>query len=107
MKVNNRIQQLYQYLQQETVRGAQGVRQEQRTAPAQQQRQVARQDRVELSEAARNAENMRVQLRQEEQVRAQRVEQVRRQVQEGTYQVNAKRTAYGMVRENIIDKIVR
>lgn len=107
MKVNNRVQQLYQYLQRDAVENAKEAQNTNRAGAARRQEQRTRQDRVELSQAARNAEKMRTQLRQEEQARAQRVEQIRRQVQEGTYQANAKRTAYGMVKQNIIDKIVR
>ncbi len=107
--MNGRIQQLYQYMQQDAtrVRNTQGTAQQGAAGQAQGAARTARRDRVEISNQARNAERMQAQLRQQEQARAQRVEQVRQQVQQGTYQVNAKRTAYGMVRENIIDKLVR
>ncbi len=110
MKVNNRVQQLYQYVQQDAVRNTNRARQagdQQGADRVENRRTPARADRVEISQQARNAERMRMQLRQQEQARAQMVEQIRQQVQQGTYQANAKRTAYGMVRENIIDKIVR
>ncbi len=108
MRVNSRVQQLYQYVQQDAVRDAQqaqaqGRAQHNRHAERAQQRR----DRVELSPQARNMNRLRQQAERHQAARNEMLEQVRREVQQGTYQMNARRTAYGMVRENIINKIVR
>ncbi len=64
-------------------------------------------DRIELSKELQELERLKEQVREEEKARERRVEEVKRQIEEGTYDMNARRTAYGMIRENIIDKIVK
>lgn len=70
-------------------------------------RRIREGDRVELSKELRELERLREEVRQDEQLREKRVEEVKKQIEEGTYDMNARRTAYGMVRETIIDKIVK
>ncbi len=64
-------------------------------------------DRVELSKELRELERLKNEIRVEERRREERIQEVKRQIEEGTYNINAKRTAYGMLRETIIDKIVK
>ncbi len=62
-------------------------------------------DRVELSREVREINKVREQVRAEN-VREEKVAQVKKEIETGQYELNSKRTAYGMVRESIIDNLL-
>jgi len=62
-------------------------------------------DRVELSREVREINKVREQVRAEN-VREEKVAQVKKEIETGQYELNSKRTAYGIVRESIIDNLL-
>ncbi len=62
-------------------------------------------DRVELSREVREINKVREHVKADN-VREEKVAQVKKEIEEGQYQLNSKRTAYGIVKENVINNLL-
>ena len=63
-------------------------------------------DKVEFSQTARDVKEAREQLESIPDVREEKVQEIKTQVEEGTYKVDGKKIAFNMIRDSLIDEIV-
>ncbi len=61
-------------------------------------------DRVELSREVREINKVREEAKGDK-VREEKVAQVKKEIETGQYELNSKRTAYGIVKESVIDNL--
>lgn len=61
-------------------------------------------DTLELSVQAREMQDVKAALKDVREVREEKVEQIKKEIREGTYRVNAGKIAEGMIQERLLDK---
>lgn len=80
-----------------------GVR---RVAAAQEVTRTSKGDGVELSKEAQQVKALRDKVSQVPEVRAERIEDLRKQIQAGTYRPDAKEVAAKMLKSRVFDELV-
>ena len=75
-------------------------------SPADSANNVQRSDRVEFSQTARDVKDAREQLESIPDVREEKVNEIRGQIEDGTYKIDGKKIAHNMIRESLIDETV-
>jgi len=63
-------------------------------------------DKVEFSQTAMDVKEAREQLESIPDVREGKVNEIKAQIEEGTYKVDGKKIAFNMIRDSLIDEIV-
>jgi negative regulator of flagellin synthesis FlgM len=61
-------------------------------------------DTLELSVQAREMQDVKAALKDVREVREEKVEQIKKELREGTYRLDAKKIAEGMIQERLLDK---
>ena len=67
---------------------------------------VLKGDKVELSQTAIEVKNARTQLDAVPDIREEKVSEIKKQVDQGTYKIDGNKVAFNMIRESLIDEIV-
>jgi len=67
---------------------------------------IQSEDKVDLSQNAREIKEAREQLDSIPDVREEKVAEIKSQLEKGTYNIDGKKIAFNMIRESLIDEIV-
>jgi len=67
--------------------------------------QVAKTDKVEISEAAKEIQEVRKQLDNTPDVRTEKVEQLKNQIENGTYEIKSEEIAEKMLKESLFNDL--
>ncbi len=70
------------------------------------QKPVSQEDKVVLSQTARQMNKIREQLDSIPDVREEKVEEIKNQIDTGTYTVEGKKIAFNMLKESVLDEFV-
>ena len=63
-------------------------------------------DRVEFSKTAKDVKDAREQMESVPDIREEKVNEIRDQIEDGTYKIDGKKIAHNMIRESLIDETV-
>ncbi|SPD73329.1 Negative regulator of flagellin synthesis, anti-sigma-28 factor FlgM [uncultured Desulfobacterium sp.] len=63
-------------------------------------------DKVELSQAFRDVNKAKEELASIHDIRTEKVDEIKKQINDGTYKIDGNKIAFNMVRQSIIDEIV-
>lgn len=67
---------------------------------------VAKEDKVDLSQTAREIKKARAELDAIPDTREEKVAEIKSEIDKGTYKIDGKKIAFNMMRESLIDEIV-
>ncbi len=65
-----------------------------------------KEDKVELSQTVKDMNWARNQIKSVPDIREEKVEEIKNQINAGTYKIDGKKVAFNMVRESLIDEMV-
>jgi negative regulator of flagellin synthesis FlgM len=66
---------------------------------------AAKRDKVELSQTVREVNKAREELASIPDIRAEKVDEIKRQIDDGTYKIDGNKIAFNMIRQSLIDEI--
>ena len=66
---------------------------------------VAKRDKVELSQTVREVNKAREELASIPDIRAEKVDEIKKQIDDGTYKIDGNKIAFNMIRQSLIDEI--
>jgi len=75
-------------------------------SPEHDDKTVANGDKVELSQMAMDVKKARDQLETIPDIRAEKVAEIKNEIDNGTYKIDGKKIAFKMLKESLIDEIV-
>jgi negative regulator of flagellin synthesis FlgM len=63
-------------------------------------------DKVELSQTVREVNKAREELASIPDIRAEKVDEIKKQIDDGTYKIDGNKIAFNMIRQSLIDEMV-